>query len=57
MRGEVSTFTNLDRLLATVKQHKGRLDVLFANAGVEGLAPLGSISEEHYDRAFHINVK
>jgi short chain dehydrogenase len=48
VRGDVSTFTNLDRLFATVKQHKGRLDVLFANAGVEGLAPLGSISEEHY---------
>src|SRR5262249_26321176 len=35
----------------------GHLDVLFANAGVPALAPLGEISEEHFDRVFHINVK
>jgi NAD(P)-dependent dehydrogenase (short-subunit alcohol dehydrogenase family) len=31
--------------------------VLFANAGAGALAPLGSISEEHYDREFDTNVK
>src|SRR5882672_1981587 len=49
VRGDVSNLADLDRLFATVKQHKGRLDVLFANAGVGELAPLGSISEEHFD--------
>jgi NAD(P)-dependent dehydrogenase (short-subunit alcohol dehydrogenase family) len=44
-------------LFATVKQPQGRLDVLFANAGAAAPAPLGSISEEHFDQAFHINVK
>jgi NAD(P)-dependent dehydrogenase (short-subunit alcohol dehydrogenase family) len=57
VRSDVSNFADLDRLFATTKQQKARLDVLFANAGVGALAPLGSISEEHFDKAFHINVK
>ena len=36
---------------------KGRLDVLFANAGIVALAPLGEITEEQFDKVFHINVK
>jgi NAD(P)-dependent dehydrogenase (short-subunit alcohol dehydrogenase family) len=55
--GDVSNLADLDRLFATVKQQQGRLDVLFANAGVGALAPLGSISEEHFDKAFNVNVK
>jgi NAD(P)-dependent dehydrogenase (short-subunit alcohol dehydrogenase family) len=55
--GDVSNLADLDRLLATVKRQQGRLDVLFANAGFLALAPLGSISEEHFDKVFHINVK
>ena len=57
VRGDVSNLADLDQLFAAVKQQKGRFDVLFANAGVGALAPLGSISEEHFDKAFHINVK
>src|SRR5262249_35079175 len=55
--GDVSHLADLDRLFATVQQQQGRLDVLFANAGVPALAPLGSISEEHFDKVFAINVK
>jgi NAD(P)-dependent dehydrogenase (short-subunit alcohol dehydrogenase family) len=44
-------------LYYTVKQHKGRIDVLFANAGIVELAPLGSITESHFDKIFNINVK
>ena len=55
--GDVSNPADLDRLLATVKRQQGRLDVLFANAGFLALAPLGSISEEHFDKLFAINVK
>jgi NAD(P)-dependent dehydrogenase (short-subunit alcohol dehydrogenase family) len=40
-----------------VKQQQRRLDVLFANAGVPALAPLGSITEEHFDKVFNINVR
>jgi NAD(P)-dependent dehydrogenase (short-subunit alcohol dehydrogenase family) len=56
VRGDVSNLADLDRLFATVKQ-QGHLDVLFANAGVAVPAPLGQISEEHFDKTFHINVK
>src|SRR5262249_4317686 len=48
---------DLDRLFATVEQQQGRLDVLFANAGVPAVAALGEITEEHFDRVFHINAK
>jgi NAD(P)-dependent dehydrogenase (short-subunit alcohol dehydrogenase family) len=57
VQGDVSKLPDLDRLYATVKQHQGRIDVLFANAGGGELAPLGSISEEHFDKAFRVNVK
>src|SRR5262249_30624175 len=55
--GDVANPADLDGLLATVKRQQGRLDVLFANAGFLALAPLGSISEEHFDKLFAINVK
>jgi len=55
--GDVSKLADLDRLFATVKEVKGRIDILFANAGVAEAAPLGNISEEMFDRAFDTNVK
>jgi NAD(P)-dependent dehydrogenase (short-subunit alcohol dehydrogenase family) len=57
VQGDVSNLTDLDRLFATVAQQQGRLDVLFANAGVVALAPLAEVTEEHFDKVFHINVK
>jgi NAD(P)-dependent dehydrogenase (short-subunit alcohol dehydrogenase family) len=57
VQGDVSNLADLDRLYATVKQQKGRIDILFANAGGGEFAPLGSITEAHYDKTFNINVK
>ena len=57
VQGDVSNLADLDRLYATVKQQKGRIDILFANAGLGEFALLGSISEAHYDKTFNINVK
>jgi NAD(P)-dependent dehydrogenase (short-subunit alcohol dehydrogenase family) len=57
VRGDVSDLADLDRLFDTIKQQKGRLDVLFANAGGGGMAPLGHITEEHFDRTFNTNVR
>jgi NAD(P)-dependent dehydrogenase (short-subunit alcohol dehydrogenase family) len=57
VQGDVSNFADLDRLYATVKQKKGRLDILFANAGVAEFASLGEITEAHFDKTFSINVK
>jgi len=57
VQGDVSKLADLDRLYALVKKEKGRIDILFANAGAGELAPLGTISEAHFDRAFGVNVK
>jgi NAD(P)-dependent dehydrogenase (short-subunit alcohol dehydrogenase family) len=57
VQGDVSKLPDLDRLFATVKESKGRIDVLFANAGIAEAAPLGDISEDHFDRTFGANVK
>ena len=56
VQGDVSNLADLDRLYATVQQ-KGRIDVLFANAGIAELATLDAISEEHFDKIFGVNVK
>jgi NAD(P)-dependent dehydrogenase (short-subunit alcohol dehydrogenase family) len=55
--GDVSRLADIDHLFATVQELKGRIDILFANAGVGQGAPLGAISEEQFDRTFGVNVK
>jgi NAD(P)-dependent dehydrogenase (short-subunit alcohol dehydrogenase family) len=58
VRSDASKLPDLDKLFERIKQEKGRLDVVFANAGGgSGLAPLGSITEEQYDQTFNTNVK
>jgi len=57
VQGDVSNLTDLDRLYATIQKQKGHLDIVFANAGGGSFAPLGAITEEHFDQIFNINVK
>jgi NAD(P)-dependent dehydrogenase (short-subunit alcohol dehydrogenase family) len=57
VQGDVAKLADLDRLYATVKAKKGRIDILFANAGIGELAPFGAITEEHFDKTFNTNVK
>jgi NAD(P)-dependent dehydrogenase (short-subunit alcohol dehydrogenase family) len=57
VRGDVSNLGDLDRLFAQIEREKGRLDIVFANAGVAKYAPFGTITEEHYNSIFDINVK
>jgi NAD(P)-dependent dehydrogenase (short-subunit alcohol dehydrogenase family) len=57
VQGDISNLADLDRLYDKVKQQKGRIDVLFANAGIGEFAPLGSITESLFDKTFSINVK
>jgi NAD(P)-dependent dehydrogenase (short-subunit alcohol dehydrogenase family) len=57
IQGDVAKLADLDRIIAQIAKEKGRLDVVFANAGVGTHAPLGSITEEHFDSIFDINVK
>jgi len=56
VRGDISKLTDLDRLYEAVAA-KGKIDVVFANAGIAEFAPFGKITEEHFDKLFDINVK
>jgi NAD(P)-dependent dehydrogenase (short-subunit alcohol dehydrogenase family) len=57
IRGDISSLADLDRLFAAVEEQKGRLDVLFANAGLGEFAALGQITEAHFDKTFGVNVR
>lgn len=57
VQADVSNSADLDRLFSQVKSEKGKLDILFANAGIAKYAALGQITEELYDSIFDINVK
>ena len=57
VQGDVANLADLDRLFEVVKAGKGRVDVLFANAGVGDAAPLAAVTEQHFDNIFAINVR
>jgi NAD(P)-dependent dehydrogenase (short-subunit alcohol dehydrogenase family) len=57
VQGDISKLDDLDHLYAVVRERKGRIDVLFANAGCGEFAPLGQITEAHFDKTFDVNVK
>ena len=57
IRADVSSSADLDRLFSQIKNEKGKLDIVFANAGIAKYAALGQITEEDYDSIFDTNVK
>jgi NAD(P)-dependent dehydrogenase (short-subunit alcohol dehydrogenase family) len=57
VQGDAGNLADLDRLYETVKREKGRIDVLFASAGVGEFAAIGKVSEEHFDKIFGVNVR
>jgi len=57
VQGDVSNLADLDRLYSTIKAKKSKLDVLFVNAGGGEFAPIGQVTEAHFDKIFSINVK
>src|SRR4051812_25637189 len=57
VQGSVTDLADLDRLYEAVKAQRGRLDILFANAGTGSIAPLGKITPDQYDQVFDVNVK
>src|ERR1700682_6146911 len=56
VQGDVTKLADLDRLYQAVKT-RGRIDIVFANAGVAEIVPLADITEEHFDKLFDINAK
>ena len=57
IQGDASRLADLDRIYAVVREKAGRIDVLFANAGIYEVGTLGKITEEHFDKIFGINVR
>ncbi|MGN2436755.1 SDR family NAD(P)-dependent oxidoreductase [Pseudomonas syringae] len=57
IKGDISNLDDLDRIYTQIKAANGRIDILFANAGLGDFQPLGSITEESFDRTFGVNVK
>src|SRR4029077_19658808 len=57
VQADVSKVSDLDRMFDQIKQERGRLDIVFANAAIARYAVLGTITEEVYDSIFNINVK
>jgi NAD(P)-dependent dehydrogenase (short-subunit alcohol dehydrogenase family) len=57
VQGDAANLDDLDRLFAQIKREKGKLDIVFANAGAAQFARLGEITEDHYDALFNGNVK
>jgi NAD(P)-dependent dehydrogenase (short-subunit alcohol dehydrogenase family) len=57
IQGDVSNLSDLDRIFKQISEERGKLDIVFANAGVSKFTYLGKITEEEYDLMFNINVK
>jgi len=57
VQGDVTLVGDLDRLYKTIAKVRGRIDIVFANAGLGEFVSLGAFSEEHYNKIFNINVK
>ncbi len=56
VQGDVAKLADLDRLYETVSKQKGRIDIVFANAGVGEFVPFGAVTEEHFDKLFNISA-
>jgi NAD(P)-dependent dehydrogenase (short-subunit alcohol dehydrogenase family) len=57
IQGDVSELADIDKIFATVKTLKDKIDIVFANAGIGEFASIGQITEEHFDKQFNVNVK
>jgi NAD(P)-dependent dehydrogenase (short-subunit alcohol dehydrogenase family) len=57
IKGDISHLDDLDRIFTTVEATKGRIDILFANAGLGDMQPIGPITEASFDRIFGVNVQ
>jgi NAD(P)-dependent dehydrogenase (short-subunit alcohol dehydrogenase family) len=57
VQGDIGKLADLDRLYETVAKVKGRIDIVFANAGVGEIVPFGAVTEEHFDKLFNVNMK
>lgn len=57
IQGDVSELDHLEEVFSKIKDTHGKLDIVFANAGVAAPVPLAEVTEEHFDSHFNVNVK
>jgi NAD(P)-dependent dehydrogenase (short-subunit alcohol dehydrogenase family) len=57
VRGDAANLDDLDHLFETVEREKGKIDVLYASAGMGDATPLGQITEQHFDSTFGLNAR
>ena len=57
VQADASSMADLDKVYEVIKKQHGRLDILFANAGILDLATLNEVNEAHFDKLININVK
>ena len=57
IQGDVTKLADLTRLYERIERDHGRVDVVFANAGIHEAIPLEAIDEAHFDATFDLNVK
>jgi len=57
IQGDVTRASDLDRLFDTVKANAGKLDILITSSGISEFSTLDSTTEDHFDRAFDLNVR
>ncbi|MCK0104591.1 glucose 1-dehydrogenase [Pseudohalocynthiibacter sp. F2068] len=57
IRADVTDMNDLDRLFSEIREKYGRVDVLFANAGIAPFSPFEAVTEDHFDSLFHTNVR
>src|SRR6266853_1912843 len=57
VQGDAANLADLDRLYHTVSRERGKIDILFASAGLGELATLEQVTEEHFDKTFDLNVR
>src|SRR4051812_3167038 len=57
VQGDMAVLADIRRLYTTIREQKGKVDIVFANAGTGAFSPLGQITEQHFDLQFDVNVK
>jgi NAD(P)-dependent dehydrogenase (short-subunit alcohol dehydrogenase family) len=57
VQADVAKLEDLDRLYGQVKAQKGGLDIVVVSAGFVEMAPMATVTPEHYDKTFAINAR
>jgi NAD(P)-dependent dehydrogenase (short-subunit alcohol dehydrogenase family) len=57
VRGDAAKLEDLDQLYRIVKESKGHVDIVFANAGFVEHQTIDEVTPEHFDKTFNINVR